>query len=173
MAEPQAILGLRPQEIAKSEQQPSFWLAAYTRSRHELVVATQFQQKGLDALLPTYRRLSRWSDRIRRIETPAISRLCIRTGRRCRASPRSSDRRSGEHCLSQRSAGSVVGRRSREVAPLHREPFCRGTSPLPARRSASPGEAWSLSRMGGRAGGEEKLRPAGDHGGADHEVGLD
>ena len=70
MAEPRAISGLHPQEIKKSEPQPSFWLAAYTRSRHELVVANQFQQKGLDALLPTYRRLSRWSDRIRRTDTP-------------------------------------------------------------------------------------------------------
>ena len=87
MAEPQAILGLRPQEITKSEQQPSSWLAAYTRSRHELTVANQFQQKGLDALLPTYRRLSRWSDRIRRIDTPLFpGYVFVRVGdaeRRC------------------------------------------------------------------------------------------
>ncbi len=70
MAEPQAVLGVPPQDTTKSEQLPKAWLAAYTRSRHELVVANQFQQKGLDALLPTYRRLSRWSDRIRRTDTP-------------------------------------------------------------------------------------------------------
>lgn len=52
------------------EAQLGHWIAAYTRSRHEAVVASQFQQKGLDALLPTYRRLSRWSDRIRRTNAP-------------------------------------------------------------------------------------------------------
>jgi transcription antitermination factor NusG len=73
MAEPRAIL-IGPRAITNSEQQPEpqprHWIAAYTRSRHELVVASQFQQKGLDALLPTYRRLSRWSDRIRRTDAP-------------------------------------------------------------------------------------------------------
>jgi transcription antitermination factor NusG len=46
------------------------WLTAYTRSRHEHQVANQLQQKNLEYLLPTYRRLSRWSDRIKRIEAP-------------------------------------------------------------------------------------------------------
>ena len=73
MAEPHAILA-GPQAIAnpndRPELQPGHWIAAYTRSRHEMAVASQFQQKGLDSLLPTYRRLSRWSDRIRRVETP-------------------------------------------------------------------------------------------------------
>ncbi len=73
MAEPRTIL-VGPQAITNSDRgptlQPGHWIAAYTRSRHELIVASQFQQKGLDALLPTYRRLSRWSDRIRRTDTP-------------------------------------------------------------------------------------------------------
>lgn len=73
MAEPHAIL-VGPRAITNSTHQPnpqpSHWIAAYTRSRHELVVASQFQQKGMDALLPTYRRLSRWSDRIRRTDAP-------------------------------------------------------------------------------------------------------
>jgi len=73
MAEPHAVLA-GPQAVTNSERgaepQPKYWIAAYTRSRHELAVASQFQQKGLDALLPTYRRLSRWSDRIRRTDTP-------------------------------------------------------------------------------------------------------
>lgn len=57
MAEPQVIL-VGPQAITNPTQepqpQPRHWIAAYTRSHHELVVASQFQQKGLDALLPTY-----------------------------------------------------------------------------------------------------------------------
>lgn len=59
-----------PQAITNSDDHPRHWIAAYTRSRHELAVVKQFQQKGLDALLPTYRRLSRWSDRIRRTNSP-------------------------------------------------------------------------------------------------------
>jgi hypothetical protein len=46
------------------------WVAAYTRSRHEQHVAAQLRHKNLEYLLPTYQRLSRWSDRIKRVETP-------------------------------------------------------------------------------------------------------
>ncbi len=46
------------------------WLAAYTRSRYEHEVARQFSQKNLENLLPTYERLSRWSDRIKRTRMP-------------------------------------------------------------------------------------------------------
>lgn len=46
------------------------WLAAYTRARHEKVVATQLGSKGLRCLLPTYARYSRWSDRVRRSHAP-------------------------------------------------------------------------------------------------------
>jgi len=48
----------------------SCWLAAYTRARHESIVAQQFRQKGLEALLPTYARYNRWSDRIKRVDSP-------------------------------------------------------------------------------------------------------
>ena len=68
MAEPQAICGTRLHRIPK--RQSRLWLAAYTRSRHESIVADQLQQKGLATLLPIYERLSRWSDRIRRMHTP-------------------------------------------------------------------------------------------------------
>ncbi|MGB7555056.1 MAG: UpxY family transcription antiterminator [Candidatus Korobacteraceae bacterium] len=46
------------------------WLAAYTRSRHESHVASQLSCKGLESLLPTYVKLSRWSDRVRRAQAP-------------------------------------------------------------------------------------------------------
>src|SRR5271166_2572466 len=46
------------------------WLAAYTRSRHEGSVADQLAVKGVESLLPTYERFSRWSDRIRRSQAP-------------------------------------------------------------------------------------------------------
>ena len=46
------------------------WLAAYTRSRHEQQVAHQLGQKNLEYFLPTYDRLTRWSDRIKHVRTP-------------------------------------------------------------------------------------------------------
>ena len=46
------------------------WLAAYTRSRHESRVASQLSLKGVESLLPTYAKLSRWSDRIRCSQAP-------------------------------------------------------------------------------------------------------
>jgi len=50
--------------------QSRYWLAAYTRSHHEQQVARQLHQKALEYLLPSYERLARWSDRIKRIPTP-------------------------------------------------------------------------------------------------------
>ena len=46
------------------------WLAAYTRPRHECRVAEQLGVKGVESLLPTFERLARWSDRIRRSKAP-------------------------------------------------------------------------------------------------------
>src|ERR1039457_3253022 len=46
------------------------WLAAYTRSRHENVVANQLTTKGLKYLLPTYAKFTRWSDGVRCSEAP-------------------------------------------------------------------------------------------------------
>lgn len=70
MAEPRALGAAGLPEHLETRHQPRHWLAAYTRSRHEAGVADQLQQKGLPTLLPTYDRLSRWSDRVRRIRTP-------------------------------------------------------------------------------------------------------
>jgi len=72
------ILGLRmakpcPQgtdQVPSSEHPSRFWLAAYTRSRHEQQVARQLQQKDVECLLPTYERLTRWSDRVKRARAP-------------------------------------------------------------------------------------------------------
>ena len=81
MAEPCALVASRLQTGTAIKEQNRRWLAVYTRGRHESVVAEQFQQKGLEALLPKYRRLSRWSDRIRRIETPLFpSYVFVRVG---------------------------------------------------------------------------------------------
>jgi transcriptional antiterminator RfaH len=52
------------------EVQSRDWLAAYTRSRHEQQVAERLRQKNLECLLPTYERLVRWSDRVKRARAP-------------------------------------------------------------------------------------------------------
>jgi transcription antitermination factor NusG len=52
------------------DQQSRCWLAAYTRSRHEQQVARQLKQKEMEYFLPSYERLARWSDRIKRVPTP-------------------------------------------------------------------------------------------------------
>ena len=54
----------------KSERENRCWLAAYTRSRHESQVAGQLHAKGVESLLPTYEKFSRWSDRVRRSKAP-------------------------------------------------------------------------------------------------------
>jgi transcription antitermination factor NusG len=46
------------------------WLAAYTRSQHEAVVARQLQAKEVPFLLPTHIKTSRWSDRVKRTAAP-------------------------------------------------------------------------------------------------------
>jgi len=46
------------------------WLAAYTRPCHEFRVAEQLRTRNVEALLPTYERVARWSDRIRRSQAP-------------------------------------------------------------------------------------------------------
>src|SRR5580658_7335405 len=51
-------------------QRRKCWLAAYTRSRHEHHVANQLRSKDLEFLLPTFERMVRWSDRIKRSSAP-------------------------------------------------------------------------------------------------------
>lgn len=72
-------MGLTMAELC-SEERPSWgavaatgervWLAAYTRSQHESAVARQLRAKSLPCLLPTFVRPARWSDRVRKLETP-------------------------------------------------------------------------------------------------------
>lgn len=69
MAEPSALLP-RTTENGHEGGPTRHWVAAYTRSQHEGLVAAQLRRKSVEHLLPTYERLSRWSDRIRRTEAP-------------------------------------------------------------------------------------------------------
>ena len=66
MAEP----CLAPRLAGMEEGPERLWLAAYTRSRHEATVARGLESKNVEFLLPTYKILSRWSDRVQQITAP-------------------------------------------------------------------------------------------------------
>jgi transcription antitermination factor NusG len=53
------------------------WFAVWTRSRHEQMVLTQLEQKGVDAFLPTVMRWSRWKDRRKQIAWPLFPGYCF------------------------------------------------------------------------------------------------
>jgi transcription antitermination factor NusG len=46
------------------------WFAAYTKPRHEAIVAKQLEAKTVGFLLPVYARTARWSDRLKRGMAP-------------------------------------------------------------------------------------------------------
>jgi transcription antitermination factor NusG len=56
---------------------PGEWFAVWTRSRHEMVVRDQLDQKGVEAFLPTVTRWSRWKDRKKRIDWPLFPGYCF------------------------------------------------------------------------------------------------
>jgi transcription termination/antitermination protein NusG len=49
------------------------WYAIQTRSRHEKVVRDQLAAKGIEQLLPLWRKRSAWKDRIKVVEVPLFS----------------------------------------------------------------------------------------------------
>ncbi|WP_447968622.1 transcription termination/antitermination protein NusG [Nitrospira sp. M1] len=55
----------------------SRWYALRTKSRHEKVVRERLVYEGVEALLPTIKRLSRWKDRKKEIETPLFPGYCF------------------------------------------------------------------------------------------------
>lgn len=46
------------------------WYAVKARPRHERVVARGLEERGVRCFLPLWRRLRRWSDRLKVVETP-------------------------------------------------------------------------------------------------------
>jgi transcriptional antiterminator RfaH len=46
------------------------WFVVCTKPRSEKLVYTRLQQSGIDAFLPTYTTLRKWSDRRKKIEVP-------------------------------------------------------------------------------------------------------
>jgi transcriptional antiterminator NusG len=53
--------------LAESTQ---YWFAIYTRSRHEKVVTTALQQRGVTSFLPIVSQARRWSDRTKTVDVP-------------------------------------------------------------------------------------------------------
>jgi len=53
------------------------WYALRTRSRHEKQVRDRLASQGVEHLLPTIMRLSRWKDRKKEIEVPLFSGYCF------------------------------------------------------------------------------------------------
>lgn len=68
MAEPHSRAG-SPGD-ARGAGTKRHWLAAYTKARHETMVARQLEAKAVTHLLPTYLRTSHWSDRVKRTMAP-------------------------------------------------------------------------------------------------------
>jgi transcription antitermination factor NusG len=46
------------------------WFAVHTRPRYERAIERQLVERGIATFLPTMRRTRKWSDRIKKIETP-------------------------------------------------------------------------------------------------------
>jgi transcription antitermination factor NusG len=53
------------------------WHAVWTRGRHEPGVCADLTARGIDAFLPTITRISRWSDRTKRIAWPLFPGYCF------------------------------------------------------------------------------------------------
>ena len=68
MAEPYSLTRLPGDATGAGTQR--HWLAAYTKARHETLVARQLTSKVVSHLLPTYIRSARWSDRVKRTMAP-------------------------------------------------------------------------------------------------------
>ena len=51
-------------------QEPSQWMALYTRSRHEKSVANELYKRNIESFLPLQALRRRWSDRTKIIEEP-------------------------------------------------------------------------------------------------------
>lgn len=60
-----SFAGIRPTRPGEVNLQ---WYAAYTRSRHEKLVARHLEAKGVECFLPLYESMRRWKDRKKLVE---------------------------------------------------------------------------------------------------------
>ena len=146
------------------------WLAAYTRSLHESHVVEQLSVKGVESLLPTYEKFSRWSDRVRRSKAPLFpGYVFVHVSNEERVpvlqtmgvvnlvSVAGNPARLGEEEIEKMRA---CGEHASMVEP---HPFLR----IGHRVRVKHGP---FARLGGHTGGKAEWRPPGDHRRTDHEV---
>lgn len=61
-------------ETIHQEQNPAgaalVWYAVYVKSRHEFVVFNELREKGIDAFLPSIKKMSQWKDRKKLVQHP-------------------------------------------------------------------------------------------------------
>src|SRR5215470_916267 len=67
----------RTPEIIRPIEGDVYWLAIWTRSRHEQTVREQLERKHSEAFLPTVTRWSRWKDRKKQIDWPLFPGYCF------------------------------------------------------------------------------------------------
>ncbi|HXY61779.1 MAG TPA: UpxY family transcription antiterminator [Nitrospirota bacterium] len=65
-----AIAEYEPAAMQEATTSISPWYVVYVKSRHEFVVHDELLRKGMEALLPSYRKTSQWKDRRKLIEHP-------------------------------------------------------------------------------------------------------
>lgn len=65
---------LQLESVGTDEQR---WYAIWTRARHEKKVRDHLQRRGIETLLPIWKRLSQWQDRRKVIEEPLFPGYCI------------------------------------------------------------------------------------------------
>lgn len=53
------------------------WYALWTRSRHEKYVRDQLESQGIEPLLPVVKRLNKWKDRRKEIDSPLFPGYCF------------------------------------------------------------------------------------------------
>lgn len=56
--------------VAPSSSSTLSWYALQVRSRKEGYIASQIQGQGFECLLPTYKSIRKWSDRVKELEQP-------------------------------------------------------------------------------------------------------
>jgi len=75
--ENQTVAPTAPPASAHTEIDTNPWFAIWTRSRSEPLVCKELGEKGIEAFLPTFTKVSRWSDRTKHIEWPLFPGYCF------------------------------------------------------------------------------------------------
>lgn len=65
-----AVVWQTPNAAESEKWNTAHWFALYTKSRHEKLVHSEFQKKGIESFLPLRKITRQWSDRKKIIEEP-------------------------------------------------------------------------------------------------------